>query len=157
MHRWLGPYQVTPRIGANTYRLQEMDTTSQTVAHILRIKKIPKSSVPILPPTIGSEAAQSTISHNSANHAVATEFKSLIFILGDSEGESQKPNSFEVSRLFGLSSVKCLKPWLVWSQVEPMHIKKVQWIVRIACKMLITLFPILQHSCHKSKFGVCFF
>ena len=63
MHRWLGPYQVTHRIRTNTYRLRRIDTASQTVAHISRIKKIPGSSMPTtLPPVVGSEAAQSTIS-----------------------------------------------------------------------------------------------
>ena len=55
MHRWLGPYQVTHRIRANTYRLRRMDTSSQTVAHISRIKKILGSSMATVPPVVGND------------------------------------------------------------------------------------------------------
>ena len=41
MHRWIGPYTVTTRIGTQTYRLRRTTNSSETVAHISRIKHIP--------------------------------------------------------------------------------------------------------------------
>ena len=46
MHRWIGPYTVTARIGTQTYRLRRTTNSSETVAHISRIKRIPSIDVP---------------------------------------------------------------------------------------------------------------
>ena len=73
MHRWLGPYQVTHRIKENTYRLRRIDTSSQTVAHISQIKKIPGSSMPTLPLAVGSKVTQSMVSPSSVSHEIATQ------------------------------------------------------------------------------------
>ena len=40
MHRWLGPYTVLARIGPQTYRLRRTSNSSETVAHICRIKRV---------------------------------------------------------------------------------------------------------------------
>ena len=40
MHRWLGPYTVLAQFGPQTYHLRRTSTSSETIAHICRIKRV---------------------------------------------------------------------------------------------------------------------
>ena len=85
MHRWLGPYKIIARIGSNTYRLRRVDKSTETVAHVSRIRRIPPPTENLHPDDTGAD--DTGLPQPSTRQDVST--------IDDSTGLSQPPTHLD--------------------------------------------------------------